>query len=75
MSEPCSSLLWWYGRWSGPVLGTLERRADHAGSCATWELLWWQAYLLLLEACWSLYVDRVKSRGSVGAEAEPSWGA
>ena len=56
MSEPCSSLLWRYGRWSGPILGTLERRTDHAWSCATWELLWWQAYLLLLEACGSLYV-------------------
>ena len=56
MSEPSSSLLWRYGRWSGLVLGTLERRTGHAWSCATWELQWWQARLLLMEACWLLYV-------------------
>ena len=56
MSEPCSLSLWQRGRWSGLVLDALERRAGHAESCTTWGLLWWQARLLLLEACWLLYV-------------------
>ena len=56
MFEPCSLSLWTYGRWSGLVLHALERRAGHTQSYAAWELLWWQARLLLLEACWLLYV-------------------
>ena len=38
MSEPCSLLLWWRGRWSGPVLEVLGRRASHICSCASWGL-------------------------------------
>ena len=55
-AEPCSLSLWRHGRWSGIVLGALERRAGHAWSCETWELLRWQARLPLPEACWLLHV-------------------
>ena len=55
-AEPCSLSLWRHGRWGGLVLGVLERRAGHAWSCETWELLRWQAHLPLSEACWLLHV-------------------
>ena len=38
MSKPCSLFLWRRGRWSGPVLEVLGRRAGHIRSCASWGL-------------------------------------
>ena len=36
--ESCSLPLWRYGQRSGLVLDSLEQRAGHTRSCATWEL-------------------------------------
>ena len=61
----------WSSEWS--VLGALGRRAGHIRSCASWEL---QGCLEVGAAVGvrSLWVDCVRGRGSVVAEAEPRWG-
>ena len=74
MSELYSLFLWRYGRRSGPSLkhwGDVLLTSDpvhHGSSRAT-------SKRVRRSACGSLWVDSVRGRGLVGAEAEPWWGS